>query len=62
MELVVFNNSMDDMLSNSLCSVQSGYPSNVGGTAAPGASGTTFLNKIPGIPQFSGTKREKDTV
>ena len=27
-----------------------------------GASGTTFLNKMPGIPWFSGTKREKDTV
>ena len=28
----------------------------------PGASGTTILNKIPSIPCFSGTKREKDTV
>ena len=28
----------------------------------PGASGTTFLNKMPGIPWFSGTEREKDTA
>ena len=28
----------------------------------PGASGTTYLNKIPGIPCFSGTEQEKDTV
>ena len=27
-----------------------------------GASSTTFLNKMPGIPWFSGTAREKDTV
>ena len=27
-----------------------------------GASSTTILNKIPGIPCFSGTEREKDTV
>ena len=25
----------------------------------PGAPGTTILNKIPGIPCFSGTEREK---
>ena len=28
----------------------------------PGASGATILNKIPGIPCFLGTEREKDTV
>ena len=27
-----------------------------------GVSGTTILNKIPHIPHFSGTEREKDTV
>ena len=27
-----------------------------------GVSGTTFLNKMPGLPSFSGTEREKDTV
>ena len=28
----------------------------------PGAPGATILNKIPVIPHFSGTEREKDTV
>ena len=28
----------------------------------PGASGTTFLNKITGIPQFSGSECEKNIV
>ena len=28
----------------------------------PGASAATMLNKIPGIPCFLGTEREKDTV
>ena len=27
-----------------------------------GVSGTTIPNKIPSIPHFSGTEREKDTV
>ena len=27
-----------------------------------GRSGATFLNKMPGIPQFSGTDWEKNTV
>ena len=30
--------------------------------AVLGASGTTFLNKMPGISWISGTEREKDTV
>ena len=29
---------------------------------ALGTIGQPILNKIPGIPQFSGTEREKDTV
>ena len=29
---------------------------------AVGTVGPPILNKIPGIPQFSGTEREKDTV
>ena len=29
---------------------------------ALGTVGQPILNKIPGIPQFSGTEREKDTV
>ena len=50
------------MQSDSLHSVQSGYHSYAGGPAVLGASGTTILKKIPGIPWFSGTEREKDTV
>ena len=61
-ESVVFNTRVDDMQSDSNQSVQSGYHSYAGGPAVPGASGTTILNKIPSIPHFSGTKREKDTV
>ena len=33
-----------------------------GGPSVQGVSGTTFLNKIPGLPWFSGMEREKDTV
>ena len=44
------------MRSASNPSVYSGYHSYAGGPAVPGASGTTFLNKIPGIPHFSGTE------
>ena len=58
-ESVVFNTRVDDMRSDSNPSVHSGY---AGGPAVLGESGTTFLNKMPGIPQFSGTEREKDTV
>ena len=50
------------MKSNSNPSVHSGYHSYTGSPTVPGASGTTFLNKMPGIPQFSGTEREKDAV
>ena len=53
---VVFNTQLYDMHSDSNQSVQSGY------SAVPGASGTAILNKIPSIPHFSGTEREKDTV
>ena len=58
----MFNTRVDDMQSDSNQSVQSGYHSYAGGSAVPGASGTIILNKIPGIPCFSGTEREKDTV
>ena len=61
-ELVIFNNQIDDLHSDSLQSVQSGYHIHAGGPAVLGALGTTILNKIPGIPCFSGTEREKDTV
>ena len=50
---------MDDLHSDSLQNVQSGYHSNAASPAVLGASGTTILNKIPG---FSGTEREKITV
>ena len=46
------------MKSNSNLSVTS-Y---AGGPSVQGVSVTTFLNKMPGLPQFSGTEREKDTV
>ena len=61
-ESVVFNNWVDDMQSDSIYSVQSGYHNYVGSPAVLEASGTTILNKISGIPWFSGTEREKDTV
>ena len=61
-ELVVFNNGMDDMWSNSIHNVQIGYDSYSGGPAASATSGTTILHKIPGIPCFVGTEQEKDTV
>ena len=56
---MVFNKRMDDLQSNSIHSVQSGYPGSEGGPAVLGAPGTTILNKIPGIPCFSSTEREK---
>ena len=61
-DLVVFNIRRYDMHSDSNQSVQCGYHHYVGGPAVLGTSGTTILNKIPGIPCFSGTEREKDTV
>ena len=56
---VVFNTRVDNMQSDSN---QSGYHSYAGDPTVPGASGTTMLNKIPGIPCFSGTEQEKGTV
>ena len=56
-ESVVFNTRIDDMQSDFNQSVLSGYPSYAHGPAVlAGASGTTFLNKICGIPCFSGTE------
>ena len=40
-------------------SISTGNQNYAGDPAVPGASGTTFLNKIPGIPHFSGMKEEK---
>ena len=61
-ESVVLNTRVDNMWSDSNQSVQSGSHSYVGSQAVPGASDTTILNKIPGIPHFSGREWEKDTV
>ena len=57
-ESVVFNTRLDEMKSDSNPSVHS-Y---AGGPFVQGVFGPTFLNKMPGLPQFSGTEREKDTV
>ena len=59
---VMFNTRLYDMHSDSNQSVQSGYLNYAGGPVVLGALGTTILKKIPSIPQFSGTEREKDTV
>ena len=53
---------MDNLHSDSFQSVQSGHHSHAASPAVLGALGPTILNKIPGIPCFSGTEREKDTV
>ena len=59
---VVFSTRIDDMRSHSNPSVHSGYHSYAGGPVVSGASVTTFLNKMPRLPWFSGMEREKDTV
>ena len=59
---MVFNKRMDDLGSDSIHSVQSGYLGSAGDPAVLVASDTTILNKIPGIPCFLGAEREKDTV
>ena len=58
-ESVVFNTRVDDMSSDSNPSVHSGYHSYAGGSAVAGASGTTFLNKMPGIPWFFWHRKRK---
>ena len=49
------------MKSDSNPSVHS-YAAMNGGSSVQGVSVTTFLNRMPRLPQFSGTQREKDTV
>ena len=49
-ESIVFNTALDEIQTESIPSVHSGYQSYTGGPAVLGASGTTFLNKIPDIP------------
>ena len=53
---VVFNTGLDEMRTDSNPSVHSGYHSCAGSPVVLGASGTMFLNKIPGIPCFSGSE------
>ena len=60
-ESVVCNTRLDEMKSDSNPSVHS-YAAMNGGPSVQGVSVTTFLNKMPRLPQFSGMEREKDTV
>ena len=55
-ESVVFNTGQDEMRTDSNPSIHSGYHSYVCSPAVLAASGTTFLNKMPGIPHFSGSE------
>ena len=48
-ESVVFNTGFDEIQIESIPSIQSGYQSYSGCPAVLGTSGTSFLNKIPGI-------------
>ena len=57
-ESVVCNTRLDEIKSDSNPSVHS-Y---AGGPTVQVVSGPTLLNKIPGLPWFSGTERKKDTV
>ena len=61
-KLVVFNHRMDDLHSDLLQIVHSGHYSQVTSPVTLRAIGLPILNKVPGIPQFSGTEREEDTV
>ena len=59
-ESVVFNTRLDEMKSNSNPCIHS-YAAMNGGPSVQGLSGTTLLNKIPRLPPFSGTERERRT-
>ena len=61
-EPVVLNTGLDVIQTESILSVCSGYQSYAGSPAVLGASGANFSNKIPDIPQFSGSEHEKDRV
>ena len=52
-ESVVFNTRLDEMRTDSNPSINSGYHGYAGSPAVSGASGTTFLNKMPGIQSGS---------
>ena len=59
---VVFNPKTDDLHSESLQSVSNGPCSLMNSQIPLKTISQPLLNKIPGIPQFSGIEREKDTV
>ena len=61
-EFVVVNTGLDEMRTDSNPSIHSGYHNYAGDPAVLGTSGTMFLDKMPGIPPFSGSEQEKDTV
>ena len=61
-ESVVFNTGLDEMRTDSNPSVHSGYHNYVGSPVVLGASGSMFLNKMPGIPHASLVQREKKTL
>ena len=60
--MVAFNPKTDDLHSESLQSVPNGTCSLMTSPVPLKTKGQSLLNTIPGIPQFSGTEREKDTV
>ena len=60
--MVVYNPKKDDLHSDSLQSVPNSHCSLVTSPVPLGTIGQPIPNKIPGIPQFSGTETEKDTV
>ena len=51
-ESVVFNSGLDNIRTPSNPSVNNGYQDYPTGPAVSGVAGTTFLDKIPGIPCF----------
>ena len=61
-DLVVFNPKTDDLHSDPLQSIPNGPHSLMTRPISLKPIGQPLLNTIPGIPQFSGTEREKDTI
>ena len=57
---LLVNPKTDDLHSDSLQSVPNGPHSLMTGPVPLKIIGQSLLNTIPGIPQFSGTEREKD--
>ena len=61
-DLVVFNPKTDDLHSDSLQTIPNVPCSLMVSQAQLKPIGQPLLNTIPGVPQFSGSEREKDTV